>query len=284
MLQYISVCSTQDMSQKLPATDRYLLPRGIQESCRLTAQHHLITQRLGGLLHPVLVNEIRWRKDLAIADAGCGNGIWAVEVASEYPMAKVVAIDVSDAQFPPSWTCPDNCRFRQLDLMQPIDAKYVSSFDLINVRLLAGPLDARDYAPIINNLFRMLKRDGLMQWIDILSPGIRAFDSSEVSDETRKWKQPPSISTHFPAFIRSIGWLEQLPEFLKQRGFVDVETHDCPPRRALLKHETDDIALVLTDLVKASPDVDLNVVEKFKVVVAELMEDISEGRMFTVVL
>src|ERR1700761_2364707 len=144
------VHSSNIMSQNATGTDRYLLQRGAQESCRLTAQHHLITQRFGGLLHPALANEIKMRKDLAIADAGCGNGIWAIEVAEQYPTAEVAAIDVSNFQFPPQWTIPDNCSFHRLDLMQPIGEEYAHSFDLINVRLLAGPLDATDCSPIVH--------------------------------------------------------------------------------------------------------------------------------------
>ena len=169
------------MSQKASEKNRYLLQHGAQESCRLAAQHHLLTQRFGGLLHPALADEIGARKDLTIADAGCGNGIWAVEVAELYPMAEVAAIDISDTQFPPQWTIPDNCSFHQLDLMQPMGDEYAQSFDLINVRLLAGPLDAKDCAPIIDNLCRMLKPNSWIQWLDIMSPGIRACDAAEAS-------------------------------------------------------------------------------------------------------
>ena len=88
-------------------------------------------------------------KGKKVLDAGCGNGIWAIEVAEQYPTAEVAAIDVSNFQFPPQWTIPDNCSFHRLDLMQPIGEEYAHSFDLINVRLLAGPLDATDCTPIV---------------------------------------------------------------------------------------------------------------------------------------
>ena len=224
------------------------------------------------------------RKDLAIADAGCGNGIWAIEVAEQYPTAEVAAIDVSNFQFPPQWTIPDNCSFHRLDLMQPIGEEYAHSFDLINVRLLAGPLDATDCTPIVHNLCRMLKPNGWIQWLDILSPGIRAYDAENTSEESRTWKAIPPITTRFPAFVKSTRWLARLPDILKLHGLIDVETHDCPPKRAILKHETDDIELVLMDLAQSRPDVESDVVENFKDAVDELAKEVLSGRMFTVVL
>ncbi|KIW86665.1 uncharacterized protein Z519_12720 [Cladophialophora bantiana CBS 173.52] len=272
------------MAETTSQTDTYLLQRGIQGSCRLTAQHYLLTQRAGGLLHPAIANEIRSKKDLAIADAGCGNGIWAIEIAEKHPLAEVIGIDVSDAQFPAPWTCPDNCCFHKLDLMQPVDEAYISCFDLINVRLLAGPLNGSDFTPIIDNLFRMLKPNGWIQWQDISSPGIRAYDSSESSDIMPHWRQPAAISTQFSAFVRSTEWLGQLPTFMKQRGFIDIEIYECLPKTTILRHETDDIGLVLIELSKARPRVEPDTAAKFKDAVAELLQEISEGRLFTVVL
>ncbi|KIW28847.1 uncharacterized protein PV07_04710 [Cladophialophora immunda] len=272
------------MSQPTFQPDKYLLQRGIQASCRLTAQHFLLTQRAGGLIHPFIAEEIRSKKDLAIADAGCGNGIWAIETAEEHPSAEVVGLDVSAAQFPAAWTCPQNCCFHQLDLMQPVGEEYNNCFDLINVRLLAGPLNGGNFHPIVDNLFRMLKPNGLIQWLDVALEGIRAYDSSEDSDIMPNWGQPASISTQFPAFVKSTGWLKQLPTFLNQRGFTDIEMHECPPKKSILRHETDDIGLVLIELSKSHPNVESDTADKFKVAVADLLKEISEGRLFTVVL
>jgi hypothetical protein len=130
----------------------------------------------------------------------------------------------------------------------------------------------------------MLKPNGWIQWLDILAPGIRAYDTEDAVKEKSTWKTAPLISTHFAAFIKSTDWLTQLPLFLKLRGLVNVETYNCPSKKAILRHETDDIKLVLMDLAKARPDVVSNVVENFNDAVDELVKEVSEGRIFTVVL
>jgi SAM-dependent methyltransferase len=266
-------------------TDTYLLQRGILASCRLTAQHHLITQRVGGLLYPAISNEIRSRKDLAIADVGCGNGIWAIEAAEEYPAAEVIGIDVSDAQFPAPWTCPENCSFHILDMMQPVHQDYKCCFDMINVRLLAGlagPPDGNDFTPIVDNLLQMLKPNGWIQWLDISSPVIRAHDSSTPS-VIPQWRMPSSVTTQLPIFIKSVYWLDNLPALLKKRGFMDIERYECPPKESTLKHEADNTALAIMGLGQSSPGIDPAAAE-FNDAVAEMLEEIQDGRLFTTVL
>lgn len=43
-----------------------------------------------------------------ILDIGTGTGIWAIDMADQYPIAEVVGTDLSPIQ--PSWV-PTNCRF-----------------------------------------------------------------------------------------------------------------------------------------------------------------------------
>jgi len=45
---------------------------------------------------------------LTIADLGTGSGLYAVEVADEYPSCRVVGVDISPVQ--PTWV-PSNCEF-----------------------------------------------------------------------------------------------------------------------------------------------------------------------------
>lgn len=269
------------MAQSAKRTDTYSLQCGIVASCRLTAQHHLITQRIGGLIYPAISNEIRSRKDLAIADVGCGNGIWAIEAAEEYPLAEVIGIDISDAQFP--WTCPENCCFHVLDMMRPVDQDYKGCFDLINVRLLAGSLEGKEFTPIIDNLHQMLKPNGWIQWLDISSPAIRAYDYTEPS-VISEWRLPSPITTQIPLFIKSVKWFDKLPALLKQRGFIDIERYECPPKESTLKHEAEITVLVLMELGQSLSDVEPAAAEKFNDAIAEMLEGIQDGRLFTTVL
>lgn len=267
-------------------TDAYPLQREIIASCRLTAQHHLITQRVGGLIYPVISNEIRSRQDLTIADVSCGNGIWAVEAAEAYPEAEVVGIDTSEAQFPPPDMCPENCSFHIVDMMQPVHQDYRCGFDMINARLLAGlagPPNWSDFTPIVDNLLQMLKPNGWIQWLDVASPVICAHDYSN-ANVILNWRVPSSIATQLPILTKSVDWLDKLPALLKQRGFMDIERFECPPKASTLMLETANTALDMLDLGQSCWEIDPVSAAGFNGAVYEMLKEIQGGRLFSMVL
>lgn len=274
------------MAKSTLHTDADLLRREIIASCRLTAQHHLITQRLGGLIHPVISNEVRSRQDLTIADVSCGNGIWAIEAAEAYPEAEVVGIDTSDAQFPPPGVCPENCSFHVLDMMQPVHQDYRCGFDMINVRLLAGlagPPNWSDFTPIVDYLLQMLKPNGWIQWLDVASPVICAHDYSNAA-VVPNWRAPSPIETQLPLLTKSVDWLDKLPALLKQRGFMDIERFECPPKTSTLTLETANTALNMLDLGQSRAELDQVAAAGFNGAVYNMLKEIQGGKLFTIVL
>jgi hypothetical protein len=63
---------------------------------RIDIKHHMMKLLCGGDLHfaPLL-------KPQRILDIGTGTGIWAMEMADQYPDAKIIGTDLSPVQ--PSW-------------------------------------------------------------------------------------------------------------------------------------------------------------------------------------
>jgi methylase of polypeptide subunit release factors len=66
--------------------------------CRLDIMHHIYNMLLGGRLHAAPLDEERTQR---ILDVGTGTGIWAVEMADQFPQAEVIGTDLSPIQ--PSW-------------------------------------------------------------------------------------------------------------------------------------------------------------------------------------
>ncbi|KAF8860843.1 S-adenosyl-L-methionine-dependent methyltransferase [Acephala macrosclerotiorum] len=92
-----------------------------------------------------------------ILDLGCGTGIWAIDVADEYPSAEVIGVDIAPIQ--PKWVAP-NCRFEIDDIEQPWTYR-PSTFDFIFARDLL--LSIRDFPHLISQVYTALKPGG---WIE----------------------------------------------------------------------------------------------------------------------
>ncbi len=223
--------------------DSYLLSRNFNASSRLTAQHLLICRRTASLLDSrIVIGEARNSgHPLTIADIGCGNGIWTIEI-SQSINGQVIGLDSSPELFPPDDIWPRNVTFDTFNILAPMKRKYVGVFDIVNIRLLAGGLGAQDSDRVLTNLELMLREGGWLQWLDIAPPYVLTY-GREASDDL-----PISISSEMPRAVQSLGWLGRLPDLLKEMGFTHVERTISQPQSALLKHETNNVILALSEI------------------------------------
>jgi methylase of polypeptide subunit release factors len=60
--------------------------------------HHIYNMLLGGKLYLAPLEEDKIQR---ILDIGTGTGIWAIEMAEQFPQAAVIGTDLSPIQ--PSW-------------------------------------------------------------------------------------------------------------------------------------------------------------------------------------
>ncbi len=81
----------------------YPLPNDETEQDRMDLLHHIWRTMLGGEL--LLKKPVTPQR---ILDVGTGTGLWAIDIADEYPEAIVIGTDLSPIQ--PGWV-PPNCRF-----------------------------------------------------------------------------------------------------------------------------------------------------------------------------
>lgn len=82
---------------------KYLYPNDEQELNRMDIEHQNQRVQLDGRLHLCPLQDPQ-----EILDIGTGTGIWAIDMADQYPGCQVVGTDLSPVQ--PQWV-PPNCRF-----------------------------------------------------------------------------------------------------------------------------------------------------------------------------
>ncbi|KAG5815068.1 hypothetical protein H9Q74_011915, partial [Fusarium xylarioides] len=114
---------------------QYVLPNDDQEQQRLDLQHHIWRLLLGGALHTAPLPNPDSPDEYRILDLGCGTGIWAIEMADEYPNATVAGVDLSPIQ--PDWV-PGNCMFHVDDYEDEWTYRESEKFDYIHGRALSG--------------------------------------------------------------------------------------------------------------------------------------------------
>ncbi|KAF9995516.1 hypothetical protein BGZ79_010798 [Entomortierella chlamydospora] len=137
----------------------YMLPNDLTESDRLDAQHYLVRFLLKGNHNVDLDPEA----NLKILDVATGTGVWALEMAHEFPKADIYGVDIS-AIFPTEIK-PSNCHFQLCNILDglPFPDNY---FDFIYQRLLVYALTPEQRKQVYVELQRVLKPEGYLQLVE----------------------------------------------------------------------------------------------------------------------
>ncbi|KAK4937469.1 hypothetical protein LTR10_021921 [Elasticomyces elasticus] len=162
---------------------------------------------------------------------------------------------MSDKQYPQSWMMPKNLSFDTYNVLQAVPDKYIGYFDIVHIRFIMGGLKGpEDMAVVIENVSKMLKPGGYVQWQDVYRPGWQVIDqmlSVDVGDE----KLPPFLAKFDEAVKGSLDRTlsRTLHHLMKgSDDFADLEMMVPGVLPWLLKYETDYLAIALAEMLKAS--------------------------------
>lgn len=133
----------------------YILPNDEIEQERLDLNHHIFRMCLGGELHLSPVKDPK-----RILDLGTGTGIWAIDMADEFPDAYIIGNDLSAIQ--PS-KVPPNLIF-EIDDCESL-WPYTKPFDFVHARTLSGAI--RDWPALYAQAYQNLNPGGWFEATDI---------------------------------------------------------------------------------------------------------------------
>jgi SAM-dependent methyltransferase len=108
---------------------KYLLPNDEREQERMDMHYHSLRLALKNRHWIAPIEDPK-----SILDVGTGTGIWAMDVADDYPSTQIIGIDLSPIQ---PTAVPPNLQFLVMDADEPWDG-YEQRFDYVHTRLMNG--------------------------------------------------------------------------------------------------------------------------------------------------
>lgn len=188
----------------------YLLPKDVLEDRRLNYQHHVLYKTISNhYLAPISPITA------TILDVGTGTGIWPGEMATLFPQARIIGVDVALTSLPTP--LPANCLFAQANVLKGLPFPD-EQFDFTHQRLLVAAIPALHWPVVVRELVRVTRPGG---WIEMLEVGDTIQNAGPATIRFLKWMTDISKGLGFEIDI-----LHHLGDLLKQAGCEMVESQD----------------------------------------------------------
>lgn len=146
----------------------YALPRDAEEMNRLDFQHYVLRQAFNGNFLAPVVNPA------AILDVGTGTGRWAREVATVFPSANVLGLDLNappvdeHAEAGGEEMRPPNYGFVPGNILEGLPFAD-ASFDFVHMRLLVLALPHDRWPFVVNELIRVTRPGGWVESVEVIA-------------------------------------------------------------------------------------------------------------------
>ncbi|HEY7348247.1 MAG TPA: class I SAM-dependent methyltransferase [Ktedonobacterales bacterium] len=155
----------------------YVLPKDQAEGDRLDLQHYLLKIAAGGLYRAPI------RQTRAILDVATGTGIWAREMALEFPNARVIGFDIDRTPLErslevlgPGGQFPTNFSFQMADALKPFPFED-GAFDFVHGRLMSPFIPKAQWPHVASEMMRVLRPGGHIELVDMERPPVSSSES-----------------------------------------------------------------------------------------------------------
>ncbi|MBA2680485.1 MAG: methyltransferase domain-containing protein [Ktedonobacteraceae bacterium] len=139
-----------------------LFPVTEEEHQRLEFQHHMMHSLLhGNYLAPL-------QDPLSILDIGCGTGNWAIEMASAFPRANVVGVDIARSpKHEKALERLGNYVYVQADIHQGLPF-IAQQFSYVHIRFMTSAIPQPQWMLLLQEVERVTHLGGWIELVDSL--------------------------------------------------------------------------------------------------------------------
>ncbi|KAH7068566.1 S-adenosyl-L-methionine-dependent methyltransferase [Paraphoma chrysanthemicola] len=172
--------------------------------------HHMYLLTLDQKLHLAPIDAPQ-----TVLDVGTGTGIWAIDMADQYPSATVTGVDLSPIQ--PEWV-PPNCHF-EIDDVSLEWTFPPNHFDFIHIRELFGCIPDWDF--FFQQAYTHTKPGG---WVEIVEHSVQPIADDESMGPDHFYHTWGKVVIEMgDKFGKSFTIWEESAERMRAAGFVDVQ-------------------------------------------------------------
>jgi SAM-dependent methyltransferase len=185
-----------------------MLAKGVPDTRRMVQQHQQMKHELhGNFVAPLAEPQ-------AILDVGCNNGRWAMEMAMQFPAARVIGIDVvaptpflnlgSGIEQP-----PPNATFEQLHAWTSLPYPD-ATFDFVHMRFVYTNVPAQAWDTLVRELARILRPGGWLECVEPLPFGVAAKTGLSMllgwfGEWLRQQERDPNIALKMTVLLKTVG-------------------------------------------------------------------------------
>ncbi|KAK0620842.1 S-adenosyl-L-methionine-dependent methyltransferase [Immersiella caudata] len=193
---------------------KYILPNDDLEQDRLDLQHHLFLLTFDNLLYLCPAGRGDSHALHNVLDIGTGTGIWANDLADEFPNAAIVGVDLSPIQSP---FVPPNVRFEVMDIEEPWNFSGVQ-FDFIYSRMMTAAL--ADWPSFFQQVYDHLAPGG---WIELCDIAALKCDDGTLKEDSAMKRWVDMLLEGARSMGRPFDEAYKYREQLEAQGFVNVQ-------------------------------------------------------------
>lgn len=202
---------------RMPLTQAYPAPSEAEVVMRADFTHVMLRAALGAnYFAPIATPSF-------ILDAGCGSGRWVRDMAAEFPIARVVGVDlVTPTQSNPAssgvFSTTDQHRsyaFVQHNIMEPLPFA-PASFDLTHMRQMTRDLPVAAWPRVVGEMARVTAVGG---WVELVE-GALARNGGPALETIQHWALQAWRQHGLDPRVSS-----QLPDLLHRLSLTDIRTH-----------------------------------------------------------